>query len=112
MMRDWVEVGPLVAIPPRGARVVQTAKGSIAVFRAGDAAVFALQNRCPHKAGPLSEGIVHGRSVTCPLHNWVIDLESGQAVAPDVGCAPSVPLKLVDGVIWLEIDVGLRVVHG
>lgn len=111
-MLDWIEVGRVDDIPRLGARTVVTAKGPIAVFRTGDDEVFALHNRCPHRNGPLSEGIVHGHKVTCPLHNWVIDLESGEAVAPDQGCTPTVPVKLVDGVIWLQVDVGLKVVHG
>ncbi len=111
-MRQWIEIGSVAQVPPLGARVVTTPKGDIAVFRASDDRLFALQNRCPHKAGPLSEGIVHGHHVTCPLHNWVIELSTGEAVAPDLGCAPVVPLKVVDGVIWLELELGLRVVHG
>ena len=111
-MQEWIEVGRFTEIPKLGSRLVTTTKGPIAVFRSGDDEIFALHNRCPHKNGPLSEGIVHGHSVTCPLHNWVIDLESGEAVAPDIGCAPTIPVKVVEGVVWLEIDVKLKVVHG
>ena len=78
---------------------------------AGDE-VFALDDRCPHKAGPLSEGIVHGHKVTCPLHSWVIELADGQAVAPDVGCAPPVPVKLVDGTVWLKVVGARKAVNG
>ena len=78
MIVDWIEVGVLSDIPPMGARVVRSANGDIAVFRTADDQVFALYDRCPHKGGPLSEGIVHGRSVTCPLHSWVISLETGE----------------------------------
>ena len=74
MTMPWVEICALGDIPARGCRVVQIERGQIAVFRTADDAVFALENRCPHKGGPLSEGIVHGRWVTCPLHNWVIGL--------------------------------------
>jgi len=111
-MLDWIEIGRVEDIPRLGARTVETAKGPIAVFRASDDSIFALHNRCPHKNGPLSEGIVHGHRVTCPLHNWVIDLESGEAVAPDNGCTPTVPVQVVDGVIRLQVDVRLKVVHG
>jgi nitrite reductase (NADH) small subunit len=72
-------------VPRRGGRVVRTPRGCIAVFRAADDAVFALDDRCPHKGGPLSQGIVHGNAVTCPLHNWVISLETGKALGADEG---------------------------
>ena len=82
---DWIEVGPLMAIPPLGARVVKHPSGEIAVFRNREDEVFALRNHCPHRGGPLSEGIVCERRVYCPLHNWGIALETGSALAPDEG---------------------------
>ena len=69
-MSDWIDIAALDDIPQRGARLVKTAQGCVAVFRTATDAVYALDNRCPHKGGPLAEGIVHGTSVTCPLHNW------------------------------------------
>ena len=78
-MTEWIEIGGINAIPRRGARCVSTPLGKIAVFRTQEDQVFAIENRCPHKGGPLSEGIVHGASVTCPLHNWVFDLDTGKA---------------------------------
>lgn len=101
MTAPWVEVGRLEEIPPLGARVVRAPSGDIAVFRNAEDEVFALRNRCPHKGGPLSEGIVFGRTVACPLHNWCLDLDSGQAVAPDEGCAPSYPVRVEHGVVYL-----------
>ncbi|HEX9627689.1 MAG TPA: nitrite reductase small subunit NirD [Acidiferrobacterales bacterium] len=95
-MTDWLEVCSLDDIPRLGARVVRLPEGDIAVFRTADDEVFALLDRCPHKGGPLSQGIVHGRQVACPLHNWNIALDCGQAVAPDQGCVPSYPVR-VDG---------------
>lgn len=86
-MTDWHDIGALSDIPQLGSRIVKSAQGDIAVFRAADDAVFALSDSCPHRGGPLSQGIVHGHRVTCPLHNWVLELESGAAIAPDVGCA-------------------------
>ncbi len=74
---DWIDIAALDDIAPRGARVVKTALGCVAVFRTAGDEVFALNNSCPHKNGPLAEGIVHGKSVTCPLHNWVVSLETG-----------------------------------
>lgn len=98
---DWIEICRLEEIPRLGARIVPAAKGDIAVFRCSDDSVFAMLNRCPHKQGPLAEGIVHGHRVTCPLHNWVIDLENGEAVAPDIGCTPKRAVRVTDGVVWL-----------
>ena len=80
-----IDIGALDDIPRQGARLIRTSHGCIAVFRAADDRVFALDDRCPHKGGPLSEGIVHGHSVTCPLHNWVFDLSTGQAQGADAG---------------------------
>lgn len=103
MTEKWVEVGKLTEIPRLGSRVVKTKDDEIAIFRAGDNTVFALSNRCPHKQGPLSEGILHGHRVTCPLHNWVIELENGEAVAPDVGCVRSYPVRVEGEQIMLGI---------
>jgi nitrite reductase (NADH) small subunit len=83
---QWHDVGLLDDIPPLGARTVATARGDIAIFRTADDQVFALDDACPHKAGKLSMGIVHGHTVTCPLHGWAISLEDGEAKAPDQGC--------------------------
>jgi nitrite reductase (NADH) small subunit len=103
-MTIWIEIGSPQDIPARGARVVSTPDGEVAVFRTAAGPVFAIRNRCPHRGGPLSEGIVTGERVTCPLHNWVIDLTTGQAVAPDRGCAVPYPLKVEDGRLWLGVD--------
>lgn len=100
-MTRWIEIGPLDSVPQKGARTVRTPLGPIAVFRTGTDEIFALDDRCPHKGGPLSQGIVHGRRVTCPLHNFVIELADGSAVAPDEGCTASHPVELRNGVIWL-----------
>ena len=102
-MTNWVEVGLLNDIPKLGARVVKSAEGDIAVFRNTQDEVFALRDQCPHKGGPLSQGIVHGRSVTCPLHNWVIGLQDGEAQGPDVGCAITYPVKLEGNVVFLSL---------
>lgn len=111
-MVEWTLIGSIADIPVRGARVVETETGPIAVFRTGDDQIFALENRCPHKQGPLSEGIVHGNRVTCPLHSWVIELESGQAVAPDVGCAPKVLVRLDGDHISLGLTPSKLRAHG
>ena len=99
----WIDVGATTDIPLRGARRVATPFGDIAVFRTGDGGVFALRDRCPHKAGPLSQGLVHGRSVTCPLHGWNIDLATGEPTGADAGkgCAPTVQVRVIDGRVQL-----------
>lgn len=99
----WVAVGTLEDIPRPGARVVSASRGDVAVFRTGDDQVFALDDRCPHKAGKLSQGIVHGHNVTCPLHNWVIGLEDGRAKQPDTGCTATIPARLQNGQILLSL---------
>ena len=98
----WQKGCALEAIPILGARVVKSAQGNIAVFRTADDAVFALDDKCPHKGGPLSQGIVFGRKVACPLHNWNIGLEDGNAVAPDKGCTRSYPVKIEGGAVFLQ----------
>jgi nitrite reductase (NADH) small subunit len=103
MTADWLDIGTLDDIPRQGARTVTTPQGDIAVFRTFGDEIFALDDRCPHKGGPLSQGIVHGRSVTCPLHNWVIDLASGEATAPDHGCVRRIPVKLAEGRLLLGL---------
>ncbi len=99
----WIDVGAVSDIPRRGARRVPSPHGDIAIFRTGEDALFALMDRCPHKGGPLSQGIVHGRAVACPLHNWSIDLATGEPLGADrgKGCSPTVPLRIEDGRILL-----------
>jgi nitrite reductase (NADH) small subunit len=102
--QNWVEVGRIEDIPLLGARLVKSAKGDIAVFRTQGDEIFALRDKCPHKGGPLSQGIVHGKKVACPLHDWKIHLDTGLAVAPDVGCAARYPVEVRDGVIYLSLE--------
>lgn len=103
VMKDmnWIEIGKLTDIPKLGARVIETDAGNIAIFRTAEDEVFALRDKCPHKGGPLSQGIVHGKRVACPLHDWKIQLDSGEAVAPDEGCAASFPVRLEGETIYL-----------
>jgi nitrite reductase (NADH) small subunit len=100
----WTAVGRVEDIPALGARVVRTAAGNIAVFRAEDDQIFALDDKCPHKGGPLSQGIVHGKRVTCPLHDFRIELKEGTAVAPDQGCVRTYPVRLAEGVIEIDLQ--------
>ena len=107
MSSTWLDIGALAAIPVQGARVVKTDHGCIAVFRPSADAVFALEDRCPHRNGPLSQGIVHGAHVTCPLHNQVIGLESGRVQAPDHGCVTTLPVRVVDGRVALGLPLAV-----
>ena len=101
---SWVDIGAVADVPVRGARKVRTPTGCIAVFRTDEATVYATANACPHKGGPLAEGIVHGNRVTCPLHNWVFDLETGAALGADEGRIDTYAVRVEDG--RLLIDAG------
>ncbi|MFC3532295.1 nitrite reductase small subunit NirD [Vogesella facilis] len=104
-MTEWKAVCQLADIPAQGARVLKReGKVDIAIFRTADDQLFALHDKCPHKGGPLSQGIVSGRSVACPLHNWHIDLATGQACAPDEGCTGHIALKQEAGTVFLVLD--------
>jgi len=100
----WIKVCKPEDIPELGARVIRRSAGDIAVFRDADDGFFALLDRCPHKGGPLSQGIVFGRSVACPLHGWTIRLEDGCAEAPDTGCTWSFPVKIENGEVLLQLS--------
>jgi nitrite reductase (NADH) small subunit len=102
-MSNWIEIAALEDIPRLGARVIRTDTADIAVFRTSSDQVFALKDECPHRKGPLSQGIVHDNTVTCPLHNWKIDLASGKAKAPDEGCTNSYPVKVENGRVFLGL---------
>ena len=100
-MTEWVALCPLEDIPRLGARTLTTPRGNIGLFRTNDDRVFALADRCPHRGGPLSQGIVHGHFVTCPLHDWTIDLVTGKAKPPDEGCTKSYPVRIEQGTILI-----------
>ncbi|MDE2301426.1 MAG: nitrite reductase small subunit NirD [Sphingomonadales bacterium] len=102
----WLDIGPVGQISPGHARTLPVAGGpdesrEIAVFHTLEGRFYALVNTCPHKAGPLSQGLVHGHVVTCPLHNWNISLKTGEAQGEDRGCVPVIPLKVDAGRIYL-----------
>jgi nitrite reductase (NADH) small subunit len=105
MGANWRNIGPLSNIPVRGSRrlCLRHEGRPVAVFRTGEDEVFALVDECPHKKGPLSEGIISGRTVACPLHNWVIGLEDGVAVAPDIGTAQPLSVRLVNGDVFIHL---------
>ncbi|MCE0504705.1 MULTISPECIES: nitrite reductase small subunit NirD [unclassified Roseivivax] len=106
---SWIDLGALEDIPLRGARIVKTPLGCLALFRTAEAEVFATSNSCPHKGGPLSEGIVHDRKVTCPLHNWVFSLETGEAQGADAGRIATYPVRVAQGRVLIEAEaIGRR----
>ena len=102
-MNDWIAICQTQDIPVLGARRVTRAQGpAVALFRTGADQVFALLDRCPHKGGPLSQGLVFADRVACPLHNWTIGLSDGQASAPDSGCTPTFAVRVMDGRVHLD----------
>lgn len=103
-MTEFIDIGAISDIPVRAARLVKTAHGCIAVFRTSTDKVFAIDDKCPHKGGPLSNGIQHGESITCPLHNWVFDLNTGIAQGMDHGSIQTYPTKILDGRILMARD--------
>lgn len=101
---NWHPIGNISDIPLRGARCVKTQHGKIAVFRTAENEVFAIEDHCPHRRGPLSQGIVHGKAVTCPLHNWVISLETGKALGADEGEVRTIPVRNEDGKLFIALE--------
>ena len=106
-MSNWINVVDLEEIPRLGSRVITTDTMRIAVFRNNQDQVFAIKDVCPHKGGPLSQGIVHGTSVTCPLHNWKIDLLSGEAMGPDEGCTNVFSTKVENGKVYVDFAMAV-----
>lgn len=103
MSNEWKVICKVDDIPVLGARVVQRAdQPNVAIFRNSEDKIFALLDRCPHKGGPLSQGIVFGERVACPLHNWSIEMQSGCAIAPDEGCTKSFSVKVEAGSVYLD----------
>ncbi|NQW02139.1 MAG: nitrite reductase small subunit NirD [Rhodospirillales bacterium] len=103
----WIVVGHLNDIARRGSRCIKGPRFNIALFRTADDQIYAIEDKCPHKQGPLSQGIVHDGAVTCPLHNWVINLRTGQVVGEDEGQVRTLPVKLENGLILLNMGISL-----
>jgi nitrite reductase (NADH) small subunit len=103
MSNEWKIICSVSDIPVLGARVLKRAdQPNVAIFRNSEDKVFALLDKCPHKGGPLSQGIVFGERVACPLHNWNIELGSGCAVQPDEGCTQKFSVKVENGQVYLD----------
>ena len=107
MSINWTEIVAIEDIPQLGSRVIKTATMNIALFRTASDEVFAMKDECPHKKGPLSQGIVHGNSVTCPLHNWKIDLASGEALGADEGCTNVFSTKVENGKVFIDFTLAV-----
>ncbi|PRY85405.1 nitrite reductase small subunit NirD [Donghicola tyrosinivorans] len=101
---SWTDIAALDDIPLRGARIVKTHAGCVAVFRTDENEVYAVSDTCPHKGGPLSEGIVHGKKVTCPLHNWVFSLETGEAQGADEGQIATYSVRVENGRVLMDLS--------
>lgn len=100
---SWIDVGPLTSLPTRGARVLRAHGYAIAVFRTGSDEIFALRDLCPHRGGPLSQGMVHADRVTCPLHDWVIDLRTGRATGADEGYTRTFRVRVESGRLLVDV---------
>jgi len=104
-MTQWTPICRTGDIPELGARRVAREHGlDVAVFRTGSGHIFALLDRCPHKGGPLSQGLGFGENVACPLHNWTIRLPDGRAAMPDEGCTPRFAVKVEEGMVYLDTE--------
>ncbi|WP_066115071.1 MULTISPECIES: nitrite reductase small subunit NirD [Sphingomonadales] len=102
MIGEWLDIGPVEQIAPGTARTLPVrGADEIAVFRTQSNEFYALVNKCPHKQGPLSQGIIHGNVVTCPLHSWNISLQTGEALGEDKGCVPTIPMRVDAGRMYL-----------
>ena len=99
----WIEVVGVEDIPKLGSRVIKTESANIAIFRNAQDQIFAIKDQCPHKQGPLSQGIVHGSSVTCPLHNWKIDLSTGRVLSPDEGCVNTYAVRVKSKRVYIKL---------
>ncbi len=104
MSDSWLHIGKFSELPRQGTRRVRTDHGDIAVFRTVDDQLFALVDKCPHKGGPLSQGIVHGSAVACPLHNWSINLATGEALGADKGCTPRIGIRRDGEDVYLALS--------
>jgi len=103
--KNWVDLCAVEDIPLQGSRIVKSPAGCLALFRTTSDEVFALDDKCPHKGGPLSQGIVHDKFVTCPLHSWVISLETGEAQGADQGRVPTTPVRTQNGRIEIQLSL-------
>lgn len=100
---EWIDIVSVNEIPKLGSRIVKTESSNIALFRTAEDKIYAIKDECPHKQGPLSQGIVHGDSVTCPLHNWKINLSNGEVLGPDEGCVNTYPVRVDSNRVYIKL---------
>lgn len=101
-MDTWYKITSINEIPKMGSRVVQINETEIAIFKTNKNEIFALNNQCPHQQGKLSEGLIHGDVVTCPLHNTDISLENGKALGENYGCTNKYETKIDNDFVYLK----------
>lgn len=101
VMPEWLPVCAVQEIPRQGARVIDLDGTAVAVFRTAQDEIHAIEDRCPHRGGPLSQGIVFDNRVACPLHGWLIRLDTGHACAPDEGCARRYRIKVDEDAVFI-----------
>ena len=101
---SWIRITHAENIPLREGRAVTVGDQEVAIFNLGEK-FLAVSNRCPHRGGPLADGIVSGDSVVCPLHAWKVCLSSGAIKRPSEmhTCVRSFPVRVVDGIVLLQI---------
>jgi len=102
--KNWQLIADLKDLPKQGAKSYTIGDRSIGIFRTFHNQIFAIHDQCPHKQGPLSEGLIHGKYVTCPLHDWTIDLQSGSCQSPDEGQVACYPLLIDGDEIWISLE--------
>ncbi len=102
-MSNWIKIIQVEDVPVMGSRKVVVGDDEIVIFKTRDESIFAVNNVCPHKQGKLSEGLVHDHMVTCPMHNWDIDLETGVVKDEDNSCTKKYETKVEEGVIYLAL---------
>lgn len=104
-VKNWVDICAVEDIPSQGSRIIKTPNGCLALFKTSAGEVFALDDKCPHKQGPLSQGIIHDKFVTCPLHSWVFSLETGEAQGADVGRVKTIPVRVIVDRVHLGLEI-------
>lgn len=107
----WIRIAPIDAVPPREGRAVDVGSREIALFNLGDR-FLAIDNRCPHRGGPLADGILAGGAVVCPLHAWKVCLETGAVQQPGgaSACLTTYPTRVKSDVVWIAVPE--PAVHG
>lgn len=104
---SWIRITRTENIPLREGRAVKVGEEEIAIFNLGDK-YLAVGNRCPHRGGPLADGIVSGQTVVCPLHAWKVCLTSGEVKGDPASCTKSYPVEVVNGIVMIELASARR----